>query len=83
MRKFYSLITLIIALVCCSGIAKADDFNIGYSYGNATGATPLVRTNVSENSAAVYILQNMRRLSRETFLRASHSTLISAPDFRQ
>lgn len=25
MRKFYSLITLIIALVCCSGIAKADD----------------------------------------------------------
>lgn len=55
MRKFYSLITLIIALVCCSGIAKADDFNIGYSYGNATGATPLVRTNVSENSAAVYI----------------------------
>lgn len=56
MKKFSSLLMLLLALVMSTGMAKAADFNIGYTYGDAEGSSILESEgeNVS-NSVAVYI----------------------------
>lgn len=56
MKKFPSLLLLLLALFMSEGIAKAADFNIGYVYSDADESTALESEGQNViNSAAIYI----------------------------